>query len=49
MGIRTVTVIPCPGEDVAETVPPCAATMAATMERPRPLPPLVRARAGSTR
>ena len=44
MGRRTVTIIPLPGEDVAETVPPCAATMAATMERPRPLPPLVRVR-----
>jgi len=38
-GSRTVTVMPSPGADVAETVPPWAATMAATMDSPSPLPP----------
>ena len=38
-GRRTVTVSPLPGAEAAKTVPPWAATMAATMERPRPLPP----------
>ena len=31
--------MPCPGAELAETVPPWAATMAATMESPSPLPP----------
>ena len=31
---------PSPGADAAETVPPWAATMAATIESPSPLPPL---------
>ncbi len=48
-GISTVTTNPSPGVEAAETDPPWAATMAATMESPRPLPPPVRARAGSAR
>jgi len=48
-GRRTVTIIPSPGADFAVTVPPWAATMAATMERPSPLPPWLRARDASTR
>ncbi len=38
-----------PGADAAVTVPPCAATMAHTIERPSPLPPLALERAGSAR
>ena len=44
-----MTTSPSPGADVAETVPPWAATMAATMDSPSPLPPRVRDRAGSAR
>ena len=49
VGMRTVTAMPSPGAELAVTVPPCASTMAATIESPRPLPPLVRVRAGSDR
>ena len=48
-GIRTVTTSPSPGVETAETVPPWAVTMAATIDSPSPLPPRVRARAGSAR
>ncbi len=48
-GRRTVTVIPSPMADFADTVPPCAVTMAATIDRPSPLPPWLRARESSAR
>ena len=38
-GSSTMTTSPSPGADAAETVPPWAATMAATMDSPSPLPP----------
>ena len=37
------------GPDAAQTAPPWAATMAATMDSPSPEPPLLRARERSAR
>ena len=48
-GSRTVKDAPPSGPRPAVAVPPAEATMAATMESPRPLPPLSRDREGSAR
>src|SRR5690606_18513105 len=48
-GRVTRTVAPPPGVGSTRAVPPCAATSAATMARPRPEPPDVRARESSSR
>src|SRR5262249_26368985 len=45
----TTTVAPPPGVGSASAVPPWAWVTAATMERPRPTPPLARARDVSAR
>ena len=39
-----MTVLPASTELSKRTVPPCAATIEATIARPSPLPPLARAR-----
>src|SRR5690606_32369545 len=38
MGMRTVTTRPPPSRGTAVTVPPCARTIARTIDRPRPAP-----------
>jgi hypothetical protein len=48
-GSRTVNVVPCPAALAAVTVPPWAATMAETIDSPRPAPPWRRDRLGSDR
>jgi hypothetical protein len=48
-GSSTRKVAPLPGSDSAETRPPWAFATAATIERPRPIPPLARAREASAR
>ena len=46
MGMTDGDVVPLPGDDDIATEPSCAATIAATIDRPRPDPP---ERAGSGR
>lgn len=48
-GMRTRKVEPTPCSDSTSTFPPCAATSAATIDRPRPLPPDARVREASAR
>ena len=50
-GMRMVKTAPWPGPGTgaATTLPPWAATIAATMDKPRPAPPLARDRDGSAR
>jgi len=48
-GRRTVNTVPPAGLAETETTPPWAATMAPTIERPSPLPPLARDLEGSAR
>src|SRR5699024_5771061 len=43
------TVVPPPGVGTIRAVPPCAATSADTIARPRPAPPEARAREASSR
>ena len=42
-------VVPLAAPDATLTRPPCAATIAATIESPSPTPPLARERDGSAR
>jgi MFS family permease len=49
VGSRTRNAAPSPGAVTTSTVPSCAATMAATMASPSPVPPVNRARDGSAR
>ncbi len=48
-GIAMRNVAPPPGGDSTHTVPPCAATSAATMASPRPVPPALLVLAWSAR
>src|SRR5947209_4717822 len=48
-GSVNATIVPAPGVLSAHTRPPCARTSCFTIERPRPAPPVARARDGSTR
>src|SRR5581483_2034874 len=48
-GSSTRKVVPRPGSEEALASPPCALVTAATIARPRPAPPLARARDGSAR
>ena len=44
-----ITAAPAPGAVLRATVPPCAATCAATIASPRPVPPAARVREASAR
>jgi hypothetical protein len=49
VGSRNVKVLPTPSLLSTQMVPPCASTMAFTIDNPKPAPPCVRVRAVSTR
>src|SRR5690606_20307377 len=48
-GSLTVTVVPLPTSESMAMTPPCARTISRAMERPSPVPPMLRERALSTR
>ena len=48
-GIETQNVVPAPASAVTAAWPPCASAIEATIDSPRPAPPMARERALSTR